>query len=492
MEQNSVAEQRSNHRLRKTLIFSQREAVSSSVMTGLCDNFIHAFAIYLKASLPQIAWLTAVPQFIGASSQLFALWMGSYIPRPQMIAGAALLQALAVIGFGALAFFVPPSPVNGLIVLATLYHTTGNVVQPHWRALMGCLVPERWRGRFFAARTRNSMITAFLVFIAGGLFLNSVNAEESARIGFTALFLIAAGGRLVSVFLLHRMHDPAPRIAASEERAYRRTFSAIGHAFLDPTFRNFTLFMAGLQGTVAIAAPFFSVYMLRDLQYNYIEFTANLAASILAQFLTLSAWGRISDQFGNRIIMVVTSLMIPTLPLFWLLSDNFWYLLAVQAFSGVAWGGFSLSSGNYLYDLRPHHSHLATYSALQSTLIAAAVFGGALSGGYLADVLPNSFRLFGEEMSWSRNLFGVFALSAAARLTVTLWFIPHMHELRLRRQTSIKSLVFRVARFTPISGVVMDWVGIARNLPKRKTRQKPAAVQLLHVSNPSDDEQPLC
>jgi hypothetical protein len=45
--------------------------------------------------------------------------------------------------------------------------------------------------------------------------------------------------------------------------------------------------------------------------------------------------------------------MIPTAPLLWLISKNFWYLLAVQAFGGLVWAEFTLSAGNLLYDMRP-------------------------------------------------------------------------------------------------------------------------------------------
>ena len=431
-------------------------------MTGLCDNFISVFAIHLKATIPQIAWLIAMPQFIGASSQLFAVWIGSVISRRKFIAASAALQAISVLGLSVLAWRSPESAVIILIWLAVFYHTAGNLVQPHWRALMGCLVPDRWRGRFFGVRTRNSMITSFLVFLGGGLFLDAIEADQAARYGFSVLFLVAAVGRSISAWHLYRMHDPVVKDGSAEERAYKRTLRSIRHAFTNPTFRNFTLFMAGLQGTVAIAAPFFSVYMLRDLHYNYIELTTNLASSISAQFLTLSMWGQISDRFGNRLIMAATSLVIPALPVLWMVSENYWYLLIVQALAGIAWGGFSLSTGNYLYDLRPHHSHLATYSALQSMMSAAAVLAGALTGGYLAGILPTSIELLGYELIWRQPLFGIFAISAAARLGITLWFLPHTRELRLRRETSIKSLIFRIARFTPISGVVMDWVGLTR------------------------------
>ncbi len=55
---------RSNRRslwLRETLKVSRREAVASSTMTGICDSYLGAFAIFLRASLPQMGMLSALP-----------------------------------------------------------------------------------------------------------------------------------------------------------------------------------------------------------------------------------------------------------------------------------------------------------------------------------------------------------------------------------------------------------------------------------------------
>jgi MFS family permease len=87
------------------------------------------------------------------------------------------------------------------------------------------------------------------------------------------------------------------------------------------------LFYALMQFSVAIASPFFAVYMLRDLQFSYAQIMANTGMSVLAQFLTLSQWGRISDAFGNRRVLAVTGLVLPLMPLLWVASPNFWYLL---------------------------------------------------------------------------------------------------------------------------------------------------------------------
>lgn len=70
--------------------------------------------------------------------------------------------------------------------------------------------------------------------------------------------------------------------------------------------------------------------MLRDLQFTYLQFTLNTAASILVQFVLLRYWGRIADRKGNRYVMALGATVIPVLPVLWLFSDNLVYLMGVQ------------------------------------------------------------------------------------------------------------------------------------------------------------------
>lgn len=442
-------------------------------MSGICDNFLSAFAIHLGASVPQIAWLTAIPQMIGAWLQLLSVWVGLHCARKSLIVAGAALQALVLPGIIFVAAATPVSAVSIVIACAVLYHTTGNFIQPHWRALMGGLVPARRRGRFFAHRTRLAMITAFTAFASGGLFLNYADDAGHADLGFALLFFAAFSGRAVSAWFLSRMHDPAPQASADAERAFHQTWRSLVEAAKNRTFRDYTFFVAGMQGMVALSAPFFSVYMLRGLEFSYLQFTANIATSILVQFLTLGAWGRVSDHLGNRVVIIVTSLLIPLLPALWIVSESFWYLLCVQVLAGIAWSGFSLSTSNYLYDLRPHHTHFATYAAVQSGLSATAIFCGALTGGYLASIMPASMGFPGMEIHLRHPLLGVFAVSAVLRLLVALWFIPRAQEPRVRRRPHVRELVYRIARYTPITGVALDWLTVTRRKLDRRDADEP-------------------
>ncbi len=451
--------------LRRTLNLSQKEAVASSTMTATGDNFFNAFAIYLQASAVQMGWLMAVPQLFGALLQLLSAWLGNYLPRKPMVVVTAIIQTAVVVLLAALAASRPDNAVRWLILLAVLYFSCMNFIQPQWRAWMGSIVPQRRRGAFFAARTRLTMVASLVVFTGGGILLTMSARAEMAWLGFTLLFSLAAIGRAMSARLLALMHDPDPRPHPERRKGFRQSMQQLYYSLHDKTFRDYSFFVAGMQGVVAISAPFFALYMLRDLGFTYLEYSLNAIASIVTQFLTLSFWGRFTDRYGNRLVMRFCCLTIPVIPLLWLLSPDFYYLLLVQMVSGLVWSGFTLSTANYLYDIRPGKSDFAVYAATQSALGASMVFVGALTGGYIA---AGSSQLV---LAWQwlngigSPLFIVFCVSSGLRAVIAFWFWARAVEPRLRRRPRFLQVIYRVSRFNAISGITLDWLSVTRRNP---------------------------
>lgn len=459
----STPARRNKHHLRKTLRHSQQEAVASATMTGASDNFLNAFAVYMQASALQMGWLNAIPQLFGALWQIGSVWLGGFFPRKPLVVATALLQSLLVALLGVLAVLyglghAGESAVFWLILLAVGYFSCLNIIQPHWRAWMGGLVPRRRRGVFFARRTRLTMVSSLLIFIAGGGILALGDSRAVTWLGFALLFALAALGRLISSWLLGLMHDPEPA-PHPEKMRLRDSWRHVRESLREPAFRNYSFFVASLQGAVAVSAPFFSVYMLRDLGFTYVEFSLNNIASIATQFVLLHFWGRFSDRFGNHLVMVISSCMIPLLPLLWLVSPNFYYLLLVQVASGLAWSGFSLSTANYLYDIRPHHTNFALYAAIQAGTTALLVFAGAILGGYVASHAETYLSAFWNPASW---LFAVFLASSLLRVLVAAAFIPRLKEPHVRRRPQVLELIFRIARFNAVTGVSLDYVSVVR------------------------------
>jgi MFS family permease len=429
-------------------------------MMGGGETYLSAFALFLKASTPQIGLLASLPPLLGSLAQVLSAWLGRLAGRrkPIILAGAGL-QAFAWLPITLLPLLFPSVAVPLLIASVVLYHCGAHLAAPQWASLMGDLVPMKRRGRFFARRTSIVSLVTFLSLAGGGLILHESAAAGMTLAGFLVLFGVAMFARSVSTYHLSRMHDPAGHVAALQLPAREAWWRQLGAS----NFARFSLFYALMQFSVAIASPFFAVYMLRDLQFSYAQFMANTGMSVLAQFLTLTQWGRISDAFGNRRVLSVTGLMLPLMPVLWIVSPNFWYLLLVQMVSGLSWAGFSLGASNFLYDLVAREKR-ATYLAIHNTVASTGIFCGAILGGYLGVVLPGRAEFGDMSLVWLSPLLGVFAISALMRAVVLAVLLPRIREVRRVRPISFSRVIFRVIRMNALAGLMFDVVGTR---PKR-------------------------
>lgn len=442
-------------RVDRSLRHSLKDAAAFATMTGVGETYLSAFAIALKATTAQIGLLASVPPLLASLVQLFSAWLGRATrQRRRIMLAGATVQAIAWLPVLALPLAFPAHAVPLLIASAVIYHSGAHLAAPQWASIMGDLVPARRRGRFFGLRTRIVTLTTFTSLLLGGLVLQLCTNAGKPLAGFAILFAIAFVARLISVHHLARMSVPETGIPGEDVSFAPGWMGKLRHS----NAVRFSLFFALMQFGVAIASPFFTVYMLRDLEFTYLQFTLNTATAILAQFLTLSQWGRISDVFGNRRILVATGLLIPLMPLLWTFSTNFYYLIAIQALSGFSWAGFSLSAGNFIYDLIAP-SRRAAYLAVHNVLAHTGIFAGAILGGYLGTIMPDSFELFGAHYGLPSALYGVFLVSALVRATVAALLLPRLREVRRVRPISNLQVIFRVMRISALAGVVFDIVG---------------------------------
>jgi MFS family permease len=444
----------------RSLRHSLKDGIAFGTMTGTGETYFSAFALFLKATTPQIGLLASLPPLLASFMQLVSAWLGRLTgQRKAIILAGAGLQAASWIPILALPLLYPSHAVPLMIASVVLYQCGAHLVTPQWSSMMGDIVPPRRRGRFFALRTRLVTAVTFASLLFGGFVLHHFNRQGETLAGFAILFCIAACARLISIYQLSRMHDPGRQAAALELPLSRSWLARLRHS----NVVRFSIFFALTQFSVSIASPFFTVYMLRDLEFSYLAFTVNTATAICAQFLTLAQWGRISDIFGNRRILAATGLLVPLMPILWVFSSNFWYLLLVQAVSGFAWAGFSLSASNFVYDLIVPDRR-ATYLAVHNVIASIGIFSGAMLGGYLGAVLPTQVQFFGTSFSWLSPLTGVFVVSTIARATVVIALIPKVREVRPVRDISLSQLIFRVTRLNALSGIFFEVVGTK---PKR-------------------------
>ena len=465
----------------KALRHSVRDGMSYSVQVGAGETYFSAFALFLRATAPQVALVSTLPLLLASSAQIFSAWIGNYVGRRRLVLLGCALQTLLWLPILLLPMLFSGYAIPALLVLLVLYHSANNLAAPQWTSIMRDLVSERRRGRYFAHRTRLMTITTFVSLVLCGLILHELDTAGRTYLGFVLIFLIAFVARTVSVYHLTFLHEAPPTTTAPDmhiEHWWRSLLStgAIG----------FSVYVALMNAAVGISSPFFTVYMLRDLELSYLQFTALTGTSVFVQFLMLTTWGRIADVYGNRLILIVTSISLPIVPSLWLLSDTFWILLLFQALSGLSWSGFTLSSGNLLYELVPQ-TRRAAYVAFHNVGTAAGVFAGAMLGALLGVVLPPRGVLFGESTTLS-NLLYLFVISGIARAIVATLLARRVRELRKpRRAMSAPALVLRVTGLNAMVGFIYDFIGRPQNDGEEETPAPPSSSERAAAQGKNSD-----
>ena len=449
--------------INRSLDYSVYDGMAYSVMAGAGETYFSAFALFLKATTAQIGFLSALPPLLGSFAQLLSAWLGQISgQRRLIILTGTSLQAISFIPLLFLPVLFPDYCVTLLIVCVTVYYALGNLVAPQWNSLMGDLVHEQQRGRYFARRNRLMSITNFISLIGAGVILHFFEQQHTTFAGFTLIFVIAVIARLVSVNFLAKMIGLPGYVASLELPVIKDWWRRLhGSRFL-----RFAIFFTLMNFAVTIASPYFTVYMLRDLQLSYFEFMIITATLILAQFLALNSWGRLCDAFGNRLILLVTGCILPSLPVAWIVSHNIWYLLAIQVLAGFSWAGFSLSSANYLYDLVPPAKRV-TYLAVHNVLAAVGMFLGATLGGQLASVIEPAVASDGWLFGWDFALYYIFLISSLGRFIIIALFIPLIEEVRPTRRLTASGVILRATGSPALAGLVIEYGG------SRLVRKKP-------------------
>jgi MFS family permease len=239
-------------------------------------------------------------------------------------------------------------------------------------------------------------------------------------LGFSLLFGGAMLARFISWHFLRKIDEPHPPNTEAKLK--------LSHLLKEVRFANFRkymLFVAGINFTTNLAAPFFAVYMLRELGFDYITYMAVTGCATLGNFLSLFFWGSYADRLGNHRVLVLTSWLIPLIPLLWVLNHNLYFLIPVQLLSGFAWAGFNLASVNFLYDATSAQERMTCISYFNAAN-GLALSLGALIGGYLATCLP----------PWhNSSILTLFLLSGLLRAIVAV--LVNFKEVRRTKEINL-------------------------------------------------------
>lgn len=422
-----------DNKVKKSLRASLWDGVFASVMVGLTQDYLTPYALALKATVKQIGLLSSLPNLCAALVQLKSADFTEHLSsRKRIILISVFFQALMLLPVLLIPYGFRNSQPILLIILVVFFTGFGAVSLGAWLSLMSEYIPANKRGAYFGWRNRTLGFIAVAASLFGGLTLQIF--KNNVFTGFLIILLFAMCARFACVYFLSLQYEPKFRHGSHA----RFSFLDFLKRAKESSFGRFVFFVAGLNFCVNLAAPFFAVFMLRDLKFNYLTYTLVMVPVPLTTFLLIRRWGYLADRIGNLRVLKFTALFIASLPLPWIIYRHPAFLILVQILGGFAWSGFNLCATNFIFDSvsGPKRTRCFSYFNVINGFFISL---GAAIGGYLATHLP---ELFGH-----RLLF-LFLLSSTMRFLVVLFFTPRIQEVRasvepIKALGIVKSIIFK-------------------------------------------------
>lgn len=377
-----------------------KDGVAAEVMATLTGGaFLVALALKFGASNFQIGLLAALPTLANLFQLVSIYLLHKYANRKGITVISSILARVPLLLIGVLPFVFPPEvSLILLICLLSIHYFFGSISGTSWSSWIKDLVPQRILGTYFSSRSRIITIVSVVLSLTVAGILDYVKIKDLDYVYFiySCMFIIGGSVGLYGVYLLYQV--PEPKIHPIKQnliRLFRRPLRR-------RNFRNLLIFNSLWAFSINLAAPFFTVYMLKTLNFPLSYIIGLSIVSQIFNILFIKIWGRYSDQYSNKTVLRICA----PIYLFCILGWTFTTFPSIHSFtipllvlihmgSGIALSGINLSLTNIGYKLAPSRQNAAVFLSTKSLITAFFSGIAPIMGGLFADFFA------ARELNWS-------------------------------------------------------------------------------------------
>jgi MFS family permease len=381
----------SDERLLRLILY---DALASEAMGTLTTGvFLVGFAVALGAGNFAIGVLAAVPFCVQLLQIPGVLLVERFRARRAISVWSAGFGRTFLLGAALAPLLGPSFSVVALIVSLAIYQAMAAIAGCAWNSWMRDLVPSSQYGRFFGRRTMATTALSITLALLGGVLVDTWKGYVPNHdvFGYSILFAIAAIIGFIGVYLLHITPDPP--MAPAEK--ITNLFAVLLTPLRETNFRRLIIFLSSWNFAANLAAPFFTVYLLKSLAYPMTTVLALTIGSQLANLAALGLWGPLSDRFSNKAVLEIAAPLFLVCTFAWTFTGLSWVqpmvlylLIVIHVLMGIATAGVGLASGNIAMKLSPvgqATAYLAANSVISACFAAAAPILGGLFADYFAE-----------------------------------------------------------------------------------------------------------
>ena len=373
-----------------SLKYILRDGVTSQIMITLTSGtFLTAFALSLgasnlligiMASIPAIANLIQIPSvyIVEKYRDRRKISMFSSAFSRSFILLIALLPCLVNFNLGIILFVL-------FLIFQSIFSSIGGC---SWNSWMRDLIPIEVLGSFFSKRMRLATLSTIPIALIAGFFIDfwSTSYPDLSIFSYSIIFFFGYLSGIIGVYYISKIPEPGMLLKAESN-----ILMLFSQPLRDKNYRNLIKFLGSWNFAVNLAAPFFTVYMLKRLELNMSTIIILMVLGQLMTFFFLHFWGRISDKFSNKSVLQVCGPLFILSILGWTfttLPEKYFLtmplLVLVHATMGISAAGVSLASGNITLKLAPEGNSTA-YLALSSIINSITAAIAPIIGGLFAD-----------------------------------------------------------------------------------------------------------
>lgn len=363
---------------------------TSAMGTFTGGVFLTAYALQLGASNYIIGLLAAIGPLMNLI-QVPCIYLVEKIKnRKAIVVTSSLISRSFWLLIAAIPFLFSSKIGIFVLVGGMAFHSVLAAVSgTAWNPWLRDLLPQDKLGSFFSRRMIMSTVLGIVLSLVCASYVDQWKKffPDQEIYAYSVLFVLGFIAGIIGVFYLSRI--PEPRMAPPEGKV--NFLGVLALPFKDDNFRKLMAFLGSWTFAVNLAAPFFTVYLLKRLD---MEMSVVIGLSILSQLVHLvflKIWGKFADRFTNKSVLSVSGPMFLICILAWTFTTmpdkhilTFPLLIIIYVFMGIATAGTNIAAGNIGMKLAPK-GKATSFLTVSNFINSLAASFSPILGGKFAD-----------------------------------------------------------------------------------------------------------